>query len=391
MLAERQTFPSVEQRQDILTSDILRRATPAFLSSTTTPMLQHNASGKRQCWDRLPSHPKATRQGMRKMLEAQTEGMKSLTGPTTMSRAFPAVPCLIADASNAEQLETAPVQSSEKAGHEKEQETTEHTVEAAMGEIGFLSRSAMAEPRNERDEDPQELATGRMLRAALAITGANPIESRIDALQQVVGGMADQSFSLKRPLVTPFVSRFLDTEGIRFLHINSTHLWEDVEEFFSEPGSSHSRVFKASPARLFNFYLAIATGMLVSPQSASLQGLACSIHAAAVRLFSTIAQSENNANILSCMISMVLFSMHSPLGGSTWHLVGLAMKKAIAFGFHKASKQNAGISEYPETLIAEYHIFWDLYTLDRNISAIMDRPFGIEDDDITVPVSSSVY
>ncbi|KAJ5579294.1 hypothetical protein N7450_008161 [Penicillium hetheringtonii] len=137
-----------------------------------------------------------------------------------------------ADASNAEQLETAPVQSSEKAGHEKEQETTEHTVEAAMGEIGFLSRSAMAEPRNERDEDPQELATGRMLRAALAITGANPIESRIDALQQVVGGMADQSFSLKRPLVTPFVSRFLDTEGIRFLHINSTHLWEDVEEFF---------------------------------------------------------------------------------------------------------------------------------------------------------------
>lgn len=320
-----------------------------------------------------------------------------------------------ADDSNAAQLETVPVQSSEKAGHEKEQETTEHTVEAAMGEIGFLSRSAMAEPRNERDEDPQELATGRMLRAALAITGANPIESRIDALQQVVGGMADQSFSLKRPLVTPFVSRFLDTEGIRFLHINSTHLWEDLEEFFAESGSSHSRAFIARPARLFNFYLAIATGMLVSPQSASLQGLACSIHAAAVRLFSTIAQSESNVNILSCMISMVLFSMHSPLGGSTWHLVGLAMKKAIAFGFQKASKPNTGISEYPDALIAKYNIFWDLYTLDRyvdllhtpspklrqgtsqqltlvrNISAIMDRPFSIEDDDITVPVGSNVY
>lgn len=272
-----------------------------------------------------------------------------------------------ADDFNTEQSQAVSVQLSENAGHEKEQETTERTVEAAMGEIGFLSRSAMAEPRSERDEDPQELATGRMLRAALAITGASPIESRIDALRQVVGGMADQSFSLKRPLVTPFLSRFLDTEGIRFLHINATHIWEDLEEFFAESESSHSQAFRAKPARLFNFYLAIATGMLVSPQSASLQGLACSIHAAAVRLFNTIAQSESNSNILSCMISMVLFSMHCPLGGSTWHLVGLAMKKAIAFGFHKDSKPDASISQYSEALIEKNNIFWDLYTLDRYV------------------------
>lgn len=277
---------------------------------------------------------------------------------------------------NTEQSQAVSVQLSENAGHEKEQETTERTVEAAMGEIGFLSRSAMAEPRSERDEDPQELATGRMLRAALAITGANPIESRIDALQQVVWGMADQSFSLKRPLVTPFLSRFLDIEGIRFLHINATHIWEDLEEFFAESESSHSQAFQTKPAQLFNLYLAIATGMLVSPQSASLQGLACSIHAAAVRLFDTIAQSGSNSNILSCMISMVLFSMHCPLGGSTWHLVGLGMKKAIAFGFHKDSKPDASTSDYSEALIEKYNIFWDLYTLDRYVSEFQNPRQG---------------
>ncbi|KAJ5403515.1 hypothetical protein N7509_003386 [Penicillium cosmopolitanum] len=291
-------------------------------------------------------------------------------------------PRYASNAENTAESDIPQVQPSRDGGDEGEHETTEHTVEAAMGEIGFLSRSAMAEPRDGRGEAPQELAMGRMVRAALAITGANPSESRIDALQQAVGGMTDQPFSLKKHLASPFVSRFLQAAGARFLHIDSANIWADFETFFAEPGLSNNQADLSNPARSFNVYLSIATGMLISPQSSNFQGLSSSIHAAAVKLLGTIIQSESTEKILSCMILMILYSVYGSLGGSTWHLIGLAMKRAIASRFHR--DPDRGTVDSSEALTKRRNIFWSLYTLDRDISAIMDRPFSIEDEDITV-------
>lgn len=268
-------------------------------------------------------------------------------------------------ASATQEPDNPQIQPSRDDGDEGEQESTEHTVEAAMGEIGFLSRSAMAEPRDGRGEAPQELALGRMVRAALAITGANPSESRIDALQQAVGGMTDQPFCLKKHLASPFVSRFLQTAGARFLHIDSANIWADFEAFFAEPGLSNNQAPLSNPARAFNVYLCIATGMLISPQSSNLQGLSSSIHATAVKLLGTIIQSESTEKILSCMISMILYSAYGSFGGSTWHLIGLAMKRAIASRFHRDPDRGTVVSS--GALIKRRDIFWSLYTLDRYV------------------------
>ncbi|CAI7627354.1 unnamed protein product [Penicillium manginii] len=306
------------------------------------------------------------------MLEAQAKGLNPLTVPTAVSETLKRKRDSLQTQlrrqrpryePNTEESNIPQVQLLRDEGDEREQETTEHTVEAAMGEIGFLSRSAMAEPRDGRGEAPQELAMGRMVRAALAITGANPSESRIDALQQAVGGMTDQPFSLKKHLALPFVSRFVQTVGARFLHIDSATIWADFEAFFEEPGLLDSQELLSDPARSFNVYLSIATGMLLSPQSASLQGLSSSIHATAVKLLGTILQSESTEKILSCMISMVFYSVYGSLGGSTWHLIGLAMKRAIAARFHR--DPHSGIVVSSEALTKRRNIFWSLYTLDR--------------------------
>lgn len=276
---------------------------------------------------------------------------------------------------------------------------SDSTVQAAMGEIGFLSRSAMAEPRDETSGFSQELAVGRMVRAALALLGANPAQSVLDPSSHKIAAMLDQSVSIKEQLARPFVTQFLQIMEPQFAHIDSSEYWDEFNTFFKEPNASGGR----TSVRTFNIYICIATGMLLSAESRSLDGIARNLHAAAMKLFPDIMESSSRIDILRCMLSLIIYSMHGTLGGSTWHLVGLAMKKAIAFRFHKDPDPGVEISE--EALHSRQRIFWSLYTIDRlvnleclvahalfspcyrTISTITDRPFSIEDDDITVQVS----
>jgi hypothetical protein len=56
------------------------------------------------------------------------------------------------------------------------------SVQTAMGEIGFLSRSAMAEPRDDTSGFPRQLAMSQMLQAILSLSGASPSQNHsVDA------------------------------------------------------------------------------------------------------------------------------------------------------------------------------------------------------------------
>ena len=260
----------------------------------------------------------------------------------------------------------------------------------------------MAEPRDGTGGFSKELAIGRMVRAALALSGANPSQSTIDRYQQRFAGLNDTTMHLNRDLAVPFFTRFLEIRGSQLLHANPTELWTDFDMYFARPGGSTLLPTSLPAAKTFVIYISMATGALLSEESTGLQGFAGSLHRKATTLLSGIMNSGNRQDILTCMLYLIIYSMYNPQGGSTWHLVGLAMKKAIAFGFHNDPDCLANIPS--QTLIARRNIFWDLYILDRyaslilqafsgltksrTISTIMDRPFNIEDDDITVQVSS---
>ncbi|KAJ5127037.1 hypothetical protein N7448_007816 [Penicillium atrosanguineum] len=262
------------------------------------------------------------------------------------------------------------------------QEATEHTVQAAMGEIGFLSRSAMAEPRDETSGFSEELAMGRMVRAALALSGAIPTQSSIDTHGQKIAEMNDPTIHLRRKLAVPFFTSFLETMGSQFIHIDSKDLWRDFDSTFKDSDDTVGSNAPKFAAKAFVVYMSVATGILLSRESGSLQGLAGGLHRKATKLLPRIMGSGNRIEILHCMLSLVLYSMQSPQGGSTWHLVGLAMKKAIAFRFHNDPDLSVSISS--NVLMMRRNTFWSLYIVDRTISTIMDRPFNIEDDEITV-------
>ncbi|KAJ5344166.1 hypothetical protein MYU51_003439 [Penicillium brevicompactum] len=262
------------------------------------------------------------------------------------------------------------------------QDVADTTVQAAMGEVGLLSRSAMAEPRDEMSGFSQELAMGRMVRATIAISGKDPTKSMANPHSAIIP-TCDQANSLTRDIALPYVTRFIESMEPQFLHLRESRIWEEFETYFREANDDFRSLAKGRVIS-FNVYMNTAMGMLLSPDSTGLQGFASSLQAIAMRMFAGILESGSRFDILHCMLSLIIYSMQTSLGGSTWHLLGLAMQKAITFGFYK--DPNPAHNLPSEQLRDRRDIFWGLYTMDRTISIVMDRPFNIEDNDIHILV-----
>ncbi|GLA91473.1 hypothetical protein AtubIFM57143_004973 [Aspergillus tubingensis] len=133
----------------------------------------------------------------------------------------------------------------------------------------------------------------------------------------------------------------------------------------------------------------LSRNAMAEPRGEAKSGIelfASSLHSTAMQSFPTILGSNDDLNMLHSMQLMIIYSMFSSMGGSTWHLVGLAMKKAISYRFHKEPLSDIGIPE--QKLNRRRNIFWNLYILDRTISCAMDRPFSIEDEDVTLQLPS---
>ncbi|OJZ81553.1 hypothetical protein ASPFODRAFT_64967 [Aspergillus luchuensis CBS 106.47] len=243
---------------------------------------------------------------------------------------------------------------------------TERSVQAAMGEIEFLSRNAMAEPRGEASGFPQELAIGNMIKASLAISGKDPTQSSCPLSQKSkYSNMLGQTPTLTREVVADCTGRFFGHTKALCPYIDEGEMLEYRDGFFDSSHVSHTTSYTGF--RDFNVYMATAIGMLLSPES-GIELFASSLHSAAMQSFPTILGSNDDLNMLHSMQLMIIYSMFSSMGGSTWHLVGLAMKKAISYRFHKEPLSDIGIPE--QKLNRRRNIFWNLYILDSPPDAL---------------------
>lgn len=231
-----------------------------------------------------------------------------------------------------------------------------------MGEIEFLSRNAMAEPRGEASGFPQELAIGSMIQASLTISGRDPTQSLCSLSQK-------SKYSTILGQVVPTLTRDVVAMDRFFGHTKALCPFIDEEEmlgycdsFFDS--SQESQATPYTSFRDFNVYMAAAIGILLSPDS-GIEFFASSLHSAAMQKFPSIIQSNDDMGLLHSLLLLIIYSMFSSVGGSTWHLVGLAMKKAISYGFHKEPLSDLGIAE--EKLTRRRGIFWNLYILDRSV------------------------
>ncbi|KAL4888035.1 hypothetical protein BDV59DRAFT_149896 [Aspergillus ambiguus] len=263
---------------------------------------------------------------------------------------------------------------------------TQQSVQATMGDIDFLSRSAMAEPREETHGFPPQLGMESMVRAVLQIPGENaPHSSGLVASRPrlPVVGMASK---ISREVAEPYLQLLFQHRESIYLTLSEATLKQDANIAFGR-GMEDLAVHEISSVyhvRCFRARMAVALGMLISGDL-DCNVFADDLHKQAMEHLPAVLQSNDVLNVVSCLLFLIYFSILSAGGGGpTWHLVGLAMKKCIAFKLHKKPQPELRLP-HPQ-VERRKQVFWSLYVVDRAISCVLDRPFSIEDVDITVEI-----
>ena len=259
-------------------------------------------------------------------------------------------------------------------------ETTKHVMD-------YLPLSAMAEPRDRQHMSRGQYSFATFLTAATNASGANvtrsdasnaPLCKKIEDFHKNV---TPSGFQLSRSISDLPVQCYLAMCDVlcHFL---------DREAFLAKYASILEEMKKGTiqgltadaPHDLFLVYMSVATGTLLAPDYQYKESFATAIAHEAMRLLPRIMRESEDPSVVQSLIAVALFSIYSPLGGSTWHLVGLALARSMSAG---RSHVNVLIRYWYLTLSPGMHtsevsdlcatdrarqensrLFWSLYILD---------------------------
>lgn len=131
--------------------------------------------------------------------------------------------------------------------------------------------------------------------------------------------------------------------------------------------------------------LAVAMGIIFSPHRDALDQQLQRIVAGASSLLPLLACEDSDELTVSCLTMSAIVSLYDSGGASTWFLLGQAMTKSISIGLHHQTITDSNKADER----AHPWLFWVLYSLDRTLSMVMDRPFGLEDTDVSLNLPST--
>lgn len=231
-----------------------------------------------------------------------------------------------------------------------------------------------------------------MIRSAIAVDNAFPYHSKQSNPMFLPAGKKDLHIRT-HPLMEVYLSSYLESLHLCFPFLSVSLLQEDA-----------SRLRASGVVDIPTTLLALALGALHRRD----RDPTSFYHA--MLLFETAVKSLNSlpstASLVTLQVLLLvsLFSLCSPAGGSTWHLLGLATQVSISLGLHHR-KIEANDSE--ESFVRSA-AFWSVYILDRYlesgqlstkdelliesfprlVSLTLCRPLSLVDADITAEVGT---
>jgi hypothetical protein len=267
-------------------------------------------------------------------------------------------------------------------------------LQDAMHEASYLSLSAMAEPTDQQPFSTQGLSLLTLLLAATSVGGTNP-SLPIGTNASLSGTMADfrnqifpEGSSLGGVQTAAAFKTFLEKTSTSFPLMARGEL----EELFdivvrAEQDDLLERMTNESPEKIVIASAGIAIGLMLSPNYSFTEVLASELAMKAVQLMPRVFNHAGDLAVVQCLTSLTIYSLYTTYGGSSWHLLGLAMTRCISSGMHtsRASDSNSD----SEIKRQNSRAFWTLYILDTYLSTTLDRPFCLNDSDIMVSPPSS--
>ncbi|KAH8880215.1 hypothetical protein GQ53DRAFT_849091 [Thozetella sp. PMI_491] len=264
-------------------------------------------------------------------------------------------------------------------------------LHATRIDMNSLSLSAMAEPKSRAGEFLKELSISRIIAAMTETYAGNPEStSRLDRLWDGIArdirhpaDAHSHRLSLDRDEALRWLDSYLELVDFRFPRIAVAKVRHGIAAITAADGDLYQDTLSKNPAHIFMAYMVVAIVPLVSENYPISHGSFVSIHilAMSLRVLERVFRQEDGIDIIQCLHLLVIFSIHSSTAGSSWHLIGFAMAKCIALGYHRDSIAPSELSEESEQ---RKWAFWGCYLLDRLICSALDRPLSIDDRDVTV-------
>jgi hypothetical protein len=249
-----------------------------------------------------------------------------------------------------------------------DQMETQHSRET-LDEIGSLVLTAMAEPG---DHDIiSALSTTAFLRAETR--GFARIDDPIkDFLEQ-----SQSDIVFPHNATAHFLARFRAEFDARY-GLDYDELTDDHKVVVLQ----HHNREAVEGEMTFSFafvYLAVAIGILVTPEARHQQALATKLHQVATHLMTKDDLDRSPLIGLRCLLALTIYALYSNDGGCPWRLINMAAQQAVLLGIHRGST-GEGV---PNATAAGRKLFISLYLLERSVTSSMHRPFALQDEDIS--------
>lgn len=253
------------------------------------------------------------------------------------------------------------------------------SVREAMGEIAFLSRSAMAESRGESETLPRNLSLYNMLMAALNLDGSDPSTTSTPGSHRLTSkaalNLGIEPVKLDRESTAGYMKLFTDHICFRFPHLSAQSAMKQYDSIVGKDpnlASAKSNQSSESCTDYFNTCLGVAIGALLSADAPLLSSYISALYETSKNELKWVIKKQDTHCIIKCMLLLAIFSLYSPSGGSTWHLAGLTMQKCIYIGLEKETESEI---QGPKCL-ERRRLFWSAYILDRYVVDAM-YVFGV--------------
>lgn len=246
------------------------------------------------------------------------------------------------------------------------------SLQTAPHDMGYLPLSAMAESRDREQMLLQKYSFQTFLIAAASMSDANSHHAAVLNLtpQDEFGAFYRSSMPSSVKL-SPEISEKPIQNYLNFCSVSYPFLDRQATLAMSRcvieelDKGNLEKLTSDAPHDLFLVYMAIATGLLISAKFRYMENIALSLAKHAFGLLPELLKGSNNSCIVRSLIAFAIFSMYSTLGGSTWHLVGLALTRAMSSGMHTGE-----ISDWLSTepgKLENSRLFWALYVLDTYV------------------------
>ncbi|KAF5012719.1 hypothetical protein FDECE_1236 [Fusarium decemcellulare] len=260
-------------------------------------------------------------------------------------------------------------------------------------DMDTLSLSAMAEPRSRAEEFLKQLSMPRIIAGVTETYGGNPeVTSRVDSLwdgiSQYIRHPTGQTRRLHVPLeeAAKALETYMEVVDFRFPRLPVSKVRSGIVAIAAADDGPYQERLSSDPAHIFMAYMVIAIVPLVSDSYPISQGSFVSIHVLAkcLKVLDRVFNQEDGVDIIQCLHLLVVFSIHCSAAGSAWHLIGFAMNKCIALGYHRENVRLVPGQQDKEAQQQRRWAFWGCYLLDHLICAALGRPFSIHNRDVSV-------